>query len=62
MKPSVFQGLIRRALDSGALTDKQIADQFHVLPLDVQKWASGASLPHPELQPKIRDWVLKRIS
>ena len=56
-----FSGAVNIALNEYNLPVLEMATKFEVADSTVERWASGAAVPHPKLQQMILGYIAERI-
>ena len=56
-----FAGAVKIALEEYKLPILEMATTFEVADSTVERWASGAAVPHPKLQQMILGYIAERI-
>ncbi|MDP3698034.1 MAG: hypothetical protein Q8R47_00455 [Nanoarchaeota archaeon] len=56
-----FSGAVKIALNEYKLPVSEFATEFEVADSTVERWASGAAVPHPRLQQMILNYIAERI-
>ena len=56
-----FSGAVKIALNEYDLSVLEMATKFEVADSTIERWASGAAVPHPRLRQIILDYITEKI-
>ncbi len=59
MSVAEFQLVVKKYLNDGG-SSREMADEFEAMVSTVDRWASGASVPHRRIQALVIAWVKAR--